>query len=168
MVLAVAVATLTIFALVFVRVKRKRAALLRHDYDYAIPQLPKSIQNQQQNTTDGRQESGINTFPLASTTSHEGEPTELNSLYATIGDTDADVCIRMDENSVAHQSSTNFSFARNPAYGTDVGIAHEIELRGKCIDQMKEKVKLHETGALSDAEFERERLYYVNKMQELK
>ena len=43
-----------------------------------------------------------------------------------------------------------------------------IELRGKCIDQIKEIVKLHDIGALSDAEFERERLYYVNKMQELK
>ena len=43
-----------------------------------------------------------------------------------------------------------------------------IELRGKCIDQIKEIVKLHEIGALSDTEFERERLYYANKMQELK
>ena len=43
-----------------------------------------------------------------------------------------------------------------------------IELRGKYIDQIKEIVKLHEIGALSDAKFERERLYYVNKMQELK
>ena len=43
-----------------------------------------------------------------------------------------------------------------------------IELRGMCIDQIKETVKLHEIGALSDTEFERERLYYVNKMQELK
>ena len=42
-----------------------------------------------------------------------------------------------------------------------------IELRGKCIDQIKEIVKLHDIGALSDAEFERERLYYVNRMQEL-
>ena len=31
-----------------------------------------------------------------------------------------------------------------------------------------EVLVLHEIGALSDTEFERERLYYVNKMQELK
>ena len=46
-IVVVAVATLAIFALVFV--KRKRAALLQHEYDYAIPQLPKGIQDQQQN-----------------------------------------------------------------------------------------------------------------------
>ena len=126
-VLTCAVASLIIFALVFVRIKRKRA--LQHDYDYAIPQLPKGIQDQQQNTVDGRQESSIdvsNTFPLATTTSNECEPAESNSLYATIGDVEEDVCIRMDENS-AYQPSTNFSFARNPAYGTNVGIAPEIE-----------------------------------------
>ena len=134
-IMVLAVAIIVTFALVFVRVKRKRAALLQHDYDYPIPQLPKGIQNQQQNeimhTMDGRQESSIdifNTSLFARTTSKEGEPADSDSFYATIGDTKADVRIRMNENS-AYQSSTNFSLARNPAYGTNVDIAPGIETK---------------------------------------
>ena len=116
------------FALMFVGVRRKRAALLQHDYDdmYPVPQLAQSIKDQQQiNTIDGRQEHSIDVFntpPFA----NEGEPADSNSLYATIPDTEADVCVRMEENS-AYQPSTNFVFATNPAYGTNIGTAPEIE-----------------------------------------
>ena len=67
---------------------------------------------------------------LASTTSHVGdehETSKSNSLYATIGDVEEDVCIRMDENSAYQPTDASFSFGRNPAYGTNVAIAPEIE-----------------------------------------
>ena len=195
--LAVAAAAIIIFALVFVQIKRKRAALLQQDYyDDTIPQSPiaKSVQDKK----DGGRESSIDASYLSISTSNKCEPGDSDSLYATIGDAEAenDVCIRMNENlayqpstnfssyatigdteasecigmgeNSAYQPSTNFSLASNSAYVTNAGVANEIELRGRCIDQMKELVKLHESGVLSDAEFERERLYYVNKMQELK
>ena len=107
--LAVVAAAIIIFALVFVRVKRKRAALLQRDYyDDTIPQSPiaKSVQDKK----DGGRESSIDASYLSISTSNKCEPEDSDSLYATIGDAEAenDVCIIMNENS-AYQPSTNFS-----------------------------------------------------------
>ena len=69
------------------------------------------------------------------------------------------------------KSAVNQSTSESPGPPSNLTLSpgtRAIELRGKCIDQIKEIVKLHEIGVLSDTEFERERLYYVNKMQELK
>ena len=123
-----AVIGVIICTLVFVGVRRKQAALKTshniNDDRHPIPRLLPQDQ-QQISTIDGRQESSIldlNNSPFA----NEGEPAESNLLYATIPDTEVDVHIRMDENS-AYQPSTNFLFATNPAYGTNIGIAPEIE-----------------------------------------
>ena len=124
-IMVLAVAAIVIFALVFVGVRRKRAALLQHDYDdmYPVPQLLQSIKDQQQiNTIDGRQESSIDASPFA----NEGEGADSNPLYVTIPDTEADICVRMEENSAYQPSTCYFTFVRNPAYGTNVGIAPEI------------------------------------------
>ena len=58
--------------------------------------------------------------------------------------------------------------AKQGACSTTSPGSQTIELRGKCIQQIKELVSLRDMGALNEEEFERERLYYVNKMQELK
>ena len=67
---------------------------------------------------------------LASTTSHVGgEAAEPNSLYEIVGDVEEDDYTIMDGNSACQQIYTdaNFSFGRNPAYGTNVAIAPQIE-----------------------------------------
>ena len=118
----ITVATLIIITSVFIRIRRKRAALLQHEYE--IPQMPEMILDQQRNTIDRRQEHSILNVSnaLAST---ESEPTELDSLYATIGEREANICIIMNANS-AYQASTNFSFVKNPAYATNAGGANEL------------------------------------------
>ena len=128
MVLAVAAIVIITVILVLVRVKRKRAALLQHDYDDIILcQMPQERDQQQIYTIDGRQESNVdalrsNTSPFV----NEGESTKSNS---TIPDTKAVIDIRTNENS-AYQPSTNSNFllAMNPAYGTiNISTAPEIE-----------------------------------------
>ena len=106
--MTLAIAIIVVFALAFVRVKRRA----EHYYDYAIPW-----------SLNG---SSTNAELFASNNLSEGESAKHDSLYATIEDVEEDVRMRMDENS-AYQPSTSFSFARNSAYGTNVSIAPEIE-----------------------------------------
>ena len=115
----ITVATLISITSVFIRIRRKRAALLQHEYE--IPQMPEMILDQQRNTIDRRQEHSI----LNALASTESEPTELDSLYATIGEREANICIIMNANS-AYQASTNFSFVKNPAYATNAGGANKL------------------------------------------
>ena len=138
MVPAVTIAVIVTSVLVFVGVKRKRAGHLQHEYDYPIIRLPPRVPYQQQMSTiipiEGRQESSIIAFntpesPFSSTTLNDSERAiaeSTDSHPTTCLNTEADIYVRMDENS-AYQPSTNFLFARNPAYGTNVAIALEIE-----------------------------------------
>ena len=41
-----------------------------------------------------------------------------------------------------------------------------MELRGKCITHIEELVELRDAGALTPEEFDKERLFYIKKMDE--
>ena len=57
------------------------------------------------------------------------------------------------------QTSPTTSTAISPASRT-------MELRGKCISHIKELVGLRDVGALTQEEFDKERQFYIKKMDE--
>lgn len=57
------------------------------------------------------------------------------------------------------QASPSTSTAISPASRT-------MELRGKCIAHIKELVELRDVGALTQEEFDKERQFYIKKMDE--
>lgn len=124
-IVVLAVGIIVICAVVFSIRRSKRQSVLRHDYDYPIVMLQRQqrTQDQQQVHIDGnlRQESSFNVYNATLATT-EGEVAESNSHrnYTTAG------MFKMDRNS-SYQHSTNFIFARNPAYGTSISMAPKIE-----------------------------------------